>query len=81
MRFASGLKVILLDDHLATVCTLAAGEALIGNIDGVEIVANIVIREISFLHGRDKLLKKLTQSSTLNEIPVLSGTYSSAYFY
>jgi adenine phosphoribosyltransferase len=52
-----GSKVFLLDDLLATSGTLAAGETLIGNIDGVEVLANIVIWEIDFFHGRDKLHK------------------------
>lgn len=52
-----GSKVILLDDLLATGGTLAAGEALIGNIEGVEVVANVVIWEIDFFKGRDKLSK------------------------
>ena len=54
-----GSKVILLDDLLATGGTLAAGEALIGNIEGAEVVANVVIWEIDFFKGRDKLSKPL----------------------
>ncbi len=47
----------MLDDLLATGGTLAAGEALIGNIEGVEVIANVVIWEIDFFKGRDKLQK------------------------
>ena len=52
-----GSKIILLDYLLATGGTLAAGEALIGNIEGVEVIANVVIWEIDFFKGRDKLQK------------------------
>lgn len=50
-------KVVLLDDLLATGGTLAAAMSLVGRCDGAEVVSSVVIFDIPFLNGRQKLSK------------------------
>ena len=53
--FKEGDKVILIDDLLATGGTLAAAEKLVEAFEGVSVAASVLIFEIDFLKGRDKL--------------------------
>lgn len=55
---ASGSKVILIDDLLATGGTLRAAENLVAKIPGVEVVASYVTFELLALNGREKLTAK-----------------------
>eukprot|EP00347_Sterkiella_histriomuscorum_P002456 403368076 len=68
-------KVVLLDDLLATGGTLAAAMSLVGKCDGATIVGSVVIFDIPFLKGRDKLsrpchsLISLTQEAIDELVP------------
>lgn len=53
--FKAGDKVILIDDLLATGGTLEAGEKLLRQFEGVEVVANVLVFEIDVLNGRERL--------------------------
>lgn len=48
-------KVIIVDDVLATGGTLSAGISLVG-LTGAQILGSVVLGEISFLQGREKVL-------------------------
>jgi adenine phosphoribosyltransferase len=69
--FAPGDRVLIVDDVLATGGTAAATAALVRR-SGAAVAAIVVMIELSFLHGRDKL-SDLPVTSLLVVLPGVSG--------